>query len=243
MVEPTLPIAFVAGILSFASPCILPLVPGFVGYLAGVSLKDAQEKAARQQRLRIFTHAGVFVLGFALVFSAFGVLINTAFSGISYDARLWAGRIGGTLIILFGLELLGLLHLPLPRRGRQLNFSKMFEKGPSYLASFAFGSAFAVGWTPCVGVVLGSVLTLAAVSPGSAFSLLFAYTLGLGIPFLLAGLLTDRLAGAIQRHQRVWRHVGEVAGLFLIGVGVLVFTNNLNLLANLFFLNQMLLSQ
>lgn len=242
MVEATLPIAFVAGLLSFGSPCMLPMVPGFVGYLAGVSLKEVQDGAAGK-RFRIFTHAGFFVLGLALVFSAFGVLINTALSGVSYDARIWAGRIGGALIILFGLEMLGLLRIPLPRRNRQLNFSKMFEKGPSYLASFTFGSAFAVGWTPCVGVVLGSVLTLAAISPGNAFGLLFAYTLGLGIPFLLTGLFTDRLSGAIRRHQSVWKHVGTVAGLFLIGVGVLVFTNNLNLLANFFFLNQLLLSQ
>lgn len=242
MVEPTLPIAFAAGILSFGSPCMLPLVPGFIGYLAGVSLKEVQEGAPKK-RLKVFTHAGFFVLGLALVFSAFGVLLNTTLSGVSYDARIWAGRIGGVLIILFGLEMLGLLHIPLPRRGRQLNFSKMFKKGPSYLAPFTFGSAFAVGWTPCVGVVLGSVLTLAAIAPGNAFGLLFAYTLGLGIPFLLAGLFTDRFAGAIQRHQKVWKHVGTVAGLFLVGVGVLVFTNNLNLLANFFFLNQLLLSQ
>ncbi|MEM3086636.1 MAG: cytochrome c biogenesis protein CcdA [Halobacteria archaeon] len=242
MADPTLPIAFAAGLLSFASPCMLPMVPGFLGYLAGISLKDLQEGDG-PKRFKIFTHSAFFVLGLALVFSAFGVLINSAFSGVSYDARLWAGRIGGVLIILFGLELLGLLRIPLPRRGRQLNFSKMFEKRSSYLASFAFGSAFAVGWTPCVGVILGSVLTLAAVAPGNAFGLLFAYTLGLGIPFLLAGLFADRFAGGIQRHQNAWRHVGTVAGLFLVGVGVLVFTNNLNLLANFFFLNQLLLSQ
>jgi cytochrome c-type biogenesis protein len=241
--DPTLPIAFVAGLLSFASPCILPLIPGFVGYLAGVSLKETQEAAAAKQRWRIFSHAGTFVLGFALVFATFGVLLNTALSGVSYDARLWAGRIGGALIILFGLELMGILRIPLPRRGRQLNFSWMFDRGPSYATSFAFGSAFAVGWTPCVGVVLGSVLTLAAVSPGSAFGLLLAYTLGLGIPFLLAGLFTDRLAAGIQRHRNLWTRVGTVAGVFLIAIGVLVFTNNLNLLANLFFLNQFLLSQ
>lgn len=243
MADPTVPIAFAAGILSFASPCILPLIPGFVGYLAGVGVQGAPEGPAPGQRFRMFTHAAVFVLGFAVVFSAFGVLLNSVFSGVSYDARLWAGRIGGALIILFGLNLLGLLRISLPRRGRQLNFSKMFAKGPSYATSFIFGSAFAVGWTPCVGVVLGSVLTLAALSPGSAFVLLLAYTLGLGIPFLLAGLFTDRFAAGIRRHPNAWKRVGSVSGVFLVAVGVLVFTSNLNLLSNLFALNQFLPSQ
>lgn len=242
MVEATIPVAFAAGLLSFASPCMLPLVPAFIGYLSGVSLKEMEEAGARK-RARVFVHSGFFVLGFALIFSAFGVLLNTVLAGASYDVRVWAGRIGGVLIILFGLELLGLLKIPLPRRGRQLDVSKWLGVRSSYPSSFAFGAAFAVGWTPCVGVVLGSVLTLAAVSPGNAFGLLLAYTIGLGIPFLLAGLFTDRFSGFIQSHRAGWRHVGTASGVFLIAVGVLVFTNNLNLLANFFVLDKLLLSQ
>ena len=232
MIDVTLFAAFVAGVVSFLSPCVLPLVPGFLAYLAGIA--PGQVGA----RWRLFGNSVAYVLGFAVGFSLLGVLLNTVLSGVSASVQLWLSRVGGVVIILFGLFLIGLLPLPFLEREHALNP----EKGRNaYVTSFVFGAAFAVGWTPCVGAILGGILALAASQPGSSFALLFAYTLGLGIPFLLVGLFSVQALALIRRLGPFLRWFQVAMGLLLIVLGILVFTQSLASIASLGFVNSLLL--
>src|SRR3990167_5384502 len=189
MVELTILIAFIAGLVSFLAPCILPLVPAFLGFLAG-------RKIERASRWALFYHSFLFVLGFSTVFSLLGVLLNSLLSNIAYDLQIWLGRIAGTIIILFGFYMLGLIKPAVLQQEHKFKVKKFHNKS---LTSFVFGAAFAVGWTPCVGAVLGAVLTLAVTHPGTAFWLLIAYTLGLGIPFLLVGFFVNEAQSFLNR--------------------------------------------
>lgn len=232
----TIPIvaAFIAGLVSFLSPCVLPLIPGYLAYLAGVSI-DARGR----QRLEIFLNSLAFVLGFGLVFALLGVLLNTLLTNIAYDAQIWLSRVGGVLIIIFGLYLLGLLKIPYLEREHKLNVKKRFSS--RYLTSAAFGAAFAAGWTPCVGAVLGAILGLAATQPGISFFLLISYSAGFGIPFLIVGLFTVQATQLINRFGRAAIYINRAFGLVLIVLGILIFTQYLNRLANFELLNKILL--
>jgi cytochrome c-type biogenesis protein len=228
--------AFVAGLVSFLAPCVLPLIPGFLAYLAGTSLAESQT-----HRRDIFLNSVFFVLGFSSVFAALGVLLNTLLEAIAYDVQVWLGRVGGAIIIFFGLYLTGLLKLSFLEQEHKLAVKIRFRS--RYFTSFVFGAAFAVGWTPCVGAVLGSILALAATQPGSAFFLLLAYSLGLGLPFLLAGLFTAQAGSFFIRYARMFRYVNIAFGILLIALGVLVFTGNLSRIANVELLNRYLLRE
>lgn len=232
--EISLGISFVAGLVSFLSPCILPIIPGFLAYLAGTSVEDVSK------RKEIFLNSFFFVLGFSTVFSTLGVLLNTALEAIAYDVQLWLSRIGGVIIIFFGLYLIGLIKIPFLDREYKPRVTVRFNS--RYATSFVFGAAFAAGWTPCVGAILGGILGLAASAPGSAFSLLFSYSLGLGLPFLIVGFFTSKASDFINRYADVLQYITRVFGVVLIAIGVLVFTQSLNLVANLEFLNTLLLS-
>ena len=223
----TLLAVFIAGLLSFASPCVLPLVPGFLSYLGGVGLKDG-EKASR---LRVFLNAVAYVLGFVMVFSVLGVLLNGVLGAASYDVRIWLSRIGGAIIILFGLYMLGLIKLGFLQTEHRVKPGEGAKR--SYLFSFLFGASFAVGWSPCVGAILGAVLTLAATAPGQSFVLLFVYSLGLGIPFLLVGAFVAQARELIRKAGPYMQYFNYVAGALLIILGILVFTDNLVRVANL----------
>ncbi|MDA2922768.1 cytochrome c biogenesis protein CcdA [Patescibacteria group bacterium AH-259-L07] len=234
MTDITIIIAFIAGLVSFLSPCVLPLIPGFLAYLAGSSIHKVQAK-----RKDIFLNSLFFVLGFSAIFAILGVLLNTLLETIAYDVSIWLSRIGGVIIIFFGLYLTGLIKIPFLEKEHKF---KVKTKGRSkYLTSFLFGSAFAAGWTPCVGAALGAILGLAATSPGLAFNLLFSYSLGLGIPFLIVGLFTAQASSAIGRFSHILKYINIVFGIILIALGVLVFTQSLNLIANLDLLNRWLL--
>ena len=137
----------------------------------------------------IFIASIFFVLGFSTVFSLLGVLLQGVLANVSYTVQAWLSRIGGAVIIFFGLYLLGLIRPSFLEQEKKIHLKRRFNS--LYLTSFVFGAAFAVGWTPCVGPILGAILTLAVTQPGSAFGFLLAYTLGLGLPFLLVGLFTD----------------------------------------------------
>jgi len=226
--------ALVAGLVSFLSPCILPIIPGFLAYLAGSSLAESSSR-----RKDIFLNSVFFVLGFAVIFAALGVLLNTLLDTIAYDVQLWLARIGGTIIIFFGLYLTGLLKIEFLEREYKFRPTKIFKS--RYLTSFIFGSAFAAGWTPCVGAVLGAILGLAATQPGSAFTLLFSYSIGLGIPFLLVGLFASQASNFINRYAKWASRVNIIFGFILIILGILAFTQKLNLIANLEILNRFLL--
>jgi len=233
--DTTLFIAFLAGIVSFLSPCVLPIIPGFLAYLGGTSLGEAESK-----RLPIFLNSLFFVLGFSFIFALLGVLLNTVLTNVAYDAQIWLSRIGGTVIIFFGLYLVGLIKPKFLQREHKLQVKTKFKS--RYVTSFVFGSAFAVGWTPCVGAVLGGVLALAATQPGSAFALLLSYAIGLGIPFLMVGLFTAQATHWIHKYGKYFRYVNVFFGAILIILGVLIFTNNLARLANFELLNRFLLN-
>ncbi|PJE50744.1 MAG: cytochrome C biogenesis protein [Candidatus Yanofskybacteria bacterium CG10_big_fil_rev_8_21_14_0_10_36_16] len=234
MVDIGIIFAFVAGLVSFLSPCVLPIIPGFLAYLAGSSLEPG-----KVNRKEIFLNSLFFVLGFSAVFSVLGVLLNTVLEAVAYDAQIWLARIGGGIIIFFGLYLTGLIRIPFLEREFKPHVTKKFNS--RYLTSFLFGSAFAAGWTPCVGAVLGGILGLAATQPGSALYLLFSYSLGLGLPFLVVGLFASRASTFITKYAVQLSYATKVFGVILIALGVLAFTQNLSRIANLEILNRFLL--
>jgi cytochrome c-type biogenesis protein len=229
LVEVTLIAAFVAGVISFLSPCVLPLIPGFLAYLSGTRVAEA-----KNARMKLFLNSLSYVLGFAVVFSILGVLLNTLLEGISYSVQAWLSRVGGAIIILFGLYTIGLVKLPFLEMEYKITPRKRFSA--TYLTSFVFGASFAVGWTPCVGAVLGSVLTLAVTQPGLSFALLLTYSIGLGIPFLLVGLFSKQALGLIKRLGPALKYFNIVVGILLVVLGILVFTQTLNVIANLPFI-------
>lgn len=229
-----LAVAFLAGIVSFLSPCVLPLIPGYVAYLAGASVGDGVSK-----RRQIFLNSVCFVLGFGLVFALLGILLNTLLSAVAYDVQIWLSRIGGALIIIFGLYLTGLLAIPFLEQEHRINVRSKFKS--RYLTSTVFGAAFAVGWTPCVGAVLGAILGLAATQSGLAFTLLLSYSAGFGLPFLAVGLLTSQASQLISRYGSWTMYVNRSFGVLLIALGILIFTQTLNRLANFELLNRLLL--
>lgn len=233
MPEPTLVIAGFAGLASFLSPCMLPVVPAFLAQLAGTSL-DLSDLRRRHVLLGTI----LFVLGFSAVFATLGVVLGTVLYDAATEVLVWLSRVAGTVIIVLGLHLTGLLRLPVLDRRYSVHPGLM---KPGHLASFLFGASFAVAWTPCVGPILGSTLALATTRPASAFPLLLAYAAGLGAPFLLIGLFPSRVYSFLKRHRRTAARVHVAFGVVLIGMGVLVFTGHLNLLANFPLLNEVLL--
>lgn len=231
----TIFIAFLAGLVSFLSPCVLPLLPGYLAYLAGTSVQEVQTK-----RLQIFLNSVFFVLGFSVVFALLGILLNSILQSVGYEVQVWLARIGGGIIIFFGLFLVGLIKIPFLEREHKLEVKRKFNS--KYVTSFLFGAAFAAGWTPCVGAVLGGILGLAALQPGIAFFLLIFYSLGLGLPFLIVGLFTAQAAHIIRRYSKALLYIRIIFGIILILIGILAFTQNLNLITNFELLNQLLLS-
>lgn len=179
----------------------------------------------------VFFSSVFFVLGFSFVFSLVGVLLQTVLSNASYTVQEWLGRIGGVIIILFGFFLLGLFTPAFLKRDHKILVKRRFRS--HYLTSFVFGAAFAVGWTPCVSAALGAILALATTSASSAFFLLVAYTLGLGIPFLLVGLFTNQAQTLINRAGKKLVYFQYCFGVLLIVMGVLVFVGQLSRIANL----------
>ena len=227
--------AFIAGIASFLSPCVLPLIPGFLAYLSGIAYGDESAKG----RLTLFLNSVMFVLGFAVVFAILGVLLNTILESVSNTVQLWLSRFGGIIIIAFGLYVLGIIKIPFLSKEYKIGVKKFKF---SYISSFLFGASFAVGWSPCVGAILGSILSLAVTQPGSSFILLMSYTLGLGLPFLLVGLFSSEAIRAIHKYSKFLKYFNIVVGISLVILGILVYTQTLNIVANVTLLNAVLLS-
>ena len=235
MVEVSLGIAFVAGVISFFAPCILPIIPGFLAYLGG----STGATPTGSERRSIFVNSVFFVLGFASVFAVLGVLLNTLLEAIAYDVQVWLARIGGIVIIFFGLYLARIIKIPFLDREHKVQVKAKF--GSRYLTSFVFGAAFAAGWTPCVGAALGAILGLAASAPGTAFWLLMSYALGLGVPFLIVGLFAAQATGFFAKYQKTFARVNVLFGYILVVLGILVFTQLLSRISSFEFLNNILL--
>ncbi len=218
-------IAFSAGLLSFLSPCVLPLVPSYVTFITGMSLEDLQKS-----RRNTFIHAILFVCGFTLIFLALGAGA-TVFGQVMLRYRDWISRIGGVLVIIFGLYMLGVLNLGFLQRDTRLHLA---DKPLGYFGTLVVGIAFGAGWSPCIGPILGAILTMAANEADlqRGMILLLTYSLGLAVPFLLAAVMVDRFLTvfAKMRHHMVW--VNRIAGGLLVIVGVLLVTNRFTMLAS-----------
>ena len=236
MAQISLIIAFVAGILSFFSPCILPIIPGFMAYISGNAsnnIDTGNELNSRiNTRIKTILSSVFFVLGFSIVFAIIGLLLNTALAGSSYILQQWLGWIGGVIIIVFGIHMLGIVQIPFLMMDHKIEVKKRFSI--SYINAFVFGAAFAAGWSPCVGAILGSVFALAVSNPNTAFILLLAYAIGLGIPFIIIGIFSEQAINLARRSSRFLRYFNIVVGILLILVGILVFTGKLNIISNLF---------
>ena len=217
-------VAFAAGVLSFLSPCVLPLVPSYIGFVAGMTAPEAVSR----RRLAV-THSALFVLGFSLVFMLLGITA-TALGQMLNAYQVWLQRIGAVFIIGFGLYCLGVFRIGALDREQRIHLE---DKPVGYLGSVLVGMAFAAGWTPCIGPVLGGILGLAATQADvtRGMLLLAAYSAGLAVPFLLAAFALDSFLGWFQRFRRHLGLVQKVSGVLLIIVGIMLLTGEFTRLA------------
>ena len=217
-------VAFMAGLLSFLSPCVLPLVPSYVGFITGMTLPEM----AGRRRVAL-THALLFVLGFSLIFVILGASATALGQALNYY-QVWLQRVGGVLIILFGLLCLGVFKVGLLNQERRVHLER---KPVGYLGSALVGMAFGAGWTPCIGPVLGGILGLAATTNDVArgMQLLAAYSAGLAVPFLIAAVAVESFLDWFQRFRRYLPWVMRLSGILLIVVGVLLVTGEFTRLA------------
>lgn len=223
----TLWVAFYAGILSFFSPCVLPLIPSYLTYISGLSFSELSEAhPGTRVRLTILAHSLVFILGFSLVFITLGALAGLASATFQLHLReglVWIQRIGGVLIFLFGVHLSGLFHFGVLLGEHRFHLR---SKPSGFAGTLIVGIAFAAGWTPCIGPILGAILAIAASSSGGAgrgVLLLAVYSAGLGVPFMVAGGLFHWFVNFFDRFKRHIRLVEIVTGAMLMLVGILLF--------------------
>ena len=240
MTEISITIAFLAGIGSFFAPCILPMVPAFLAYISGSTLSEVKTKDSviSINKSNVLFNSIFFVLGFSVVFSALGVAINSIFSENANQIVTEFNQIGGIIIICFGT------YMILTHKIRILNVEKkIFPKsaGARFPVSFLFGMAFAAGWTPCVGPILGTIITLATTSPSISFNLLLAYSIGMGIPFVIMGALISKSRKIISKVVNHLKYYTVLFGAVIIILGILVFFNQLVLIANFPILNELIL--
>jgi len=231
MIEISLFAAFIAGIITFIAPCTLPLVPGYLGFISGVPAAILNDPArARELRWKIFWNGFFFVLGFSAIFIILGTLIGFL-GGALAQFQVWLNRIGGILIIIFGLFMLDVIKLPILQIEHRLKIPSFLRRGEPG-TSFILGTAFGVGWTPCVGPILGAILTLAATTTTALKGalLLSVFSAGLAIPFLLIALGIGSAAHYIQAFSKYLKIISVIGGLFLIFLGLLLFFGKFGLL-------------
>ena len=222
--------AFVAGLLSFASPCVLPLVPPYLAYMGGVSVEELRAPGGAGQRVRVLLVALCFVAGFSTVFVALGATASWVGQAVSAHLGI-LGYIAGTLIALMGLHFLHIIRIPFMDRTARVGVA---AKPAGMLGAYVIGLAFGFGWSPCVGPVLAAILLIAgaADSAGEGARLLLIYSLGIGLPFLIAAFF----AGAFMRWSAKFRTrldlIEKAMGAFLVVAGVLIFTGQLPTIAN-----------
>lgn len=227
MANITLGLAFIAGLASFLSPCVFSLVPAYVGYLSG---RAAGGEASENNKLVTFLHGLAFVLGFSVVFVLLGVAAS-AFGGLLFSIRTWLAKIGGIVVIIFGLHMIGVYRIPF------LEYDTRVQELPDpkwgYLSSALLGVFFSAGWSPCVGPVLGAILTLAinggSVSQGAI--LLTVYSAGLAIPFLVAALGIGWVGATLRKYGKAMHYVEVGMGVILVIVGIMLFAGTFEFIA------------
>lgn len=224
--------ALAAGMVSFASPCVLPLVPAYLGFITGRSAEELQT-ARGAMRVNILTQGLAFVFGLAVIFALLGASASVLGQTLLQNQeRLY--QIGGVLVVIFGLQMLGITRIPLlARTARVAEIAPNVQR--SHIGAFGMGLAFGAGWTPCVGPFLTGLLALAAQQEtvGAGVLLLLIYALGLGVPFLLAGIAVDRSLGVMRGIRPHMLTVERVSGGLLIGMGILLFTEQLTRITSL----------
>ena len=219
-------IALTAGLLSFLSPCVLPLVPSYLSFVTGMNLDELQE---RTDRTHVIVHSLLFVAGFSIVFIVMGA--TASFIGVFLAVnQQWIARVGGVLIIVLGLHLLGVLRIAPLMRERRVHLA---DKPAGYMGTLAVGAAFGAGWTPCIGPVLGGILTLAGTreTVWSGIGLLSVYSLGLAIPFLLAALALDRFLATFRRFRAWIPWMEREAGALLVVLGIMLVSGTFTLMS------------
>ncbi|MDP1808533.1 MAG: cytochrome c biogenesis protein CcdA [Actinomycetota bacterium] len=212
------PLAFAAGAVSFLSPCVLPLLPGYLSYILGSSVRDLNDSPAGQRLSMLYTTI-LFVAGFSIIFTLMGSALDVVGSFLK-DYRGVTQMIAGIIIITMGIFLTGLIKAPALYREIRLNPGRRL--GP--LSALPLGMAFAVGWTPCIGPILASVYMLALNSPGKGASLLFIYSLGLGLPFIISGVMFARLARTLNWFKNHSIAIHRTSGAILVIIGLLLLT-------------------
>ena len=219
-------IAFSAGILSFVSPCVLPLVPSYITYITGVSFHELTHGESKSRVRWVTTfHSLLFIVGFSTVFIIMGA--SASYIGqILVQYQYWVMKVGGVLIIILGIHFTGLITLPFLQMEKRLELRK---KPLGYLGSFLVGIIFAAGWTPCIGPILSTILIYASTSKSffSGILLLTVYSAGLGVPFFLSSLAFNSFLSAFEKIKRYMRVITLVSGLFLIAIGILMLTDTL----------------
>jgi len=227
--EVTLLAAFAAGFLSFVSPCVLPLIPGYISFVSGVSVEEMRaETAPTTSRLQVFLTSLAFVIGFSLVFVALGASATAV--GKFLFARLpLFSKIAGVILIVFGLHTMGVFRLAFLETEKRVHAQRK-PAGP--LGAVLVGIAFAFGWTPCIGPILGGILAIAGSknSVGEGVVLLAVYSLGLGIPFLLTSLAINQFFGAARKIRRYYHAIELTSGALLIVIGVLIISGQLTII-------------
>ena len=221
-------LAFLAGLASFLSPCVLSLVPVYIGYLGGRAVGGESND---QKRWVTFSHGFAFVLGFSLVFIVFNILAAVV-GGLLFDLRTWLAKAGGLIVIVFGLHMIGLFRIPFLEYDVRIHSQADPRWG--YISSLLMGVFFSAGWAPCVGPILGSIMTFAA-NGGSIFRgvlLGMAYSAGLAIPFLLAALGIGWVTTILRRYSKVMRIVEIGMGIILVIAGILLFLGSFNIMAS-----------
>jgi cytochrome c-type biogenesis protein len=225
----TLLAAFAAGFLSFVSPCVLPLIPGYISFVSGVSVEEMRsDTPAAASRLQIFGTSLAFVIGFSIVFIALGASA-TAIGKFLFAKLPLLSKIAGAILIVFGLHTMGVFRLAFLETEKRVH-SQRKPAGP--VGALLVGIAFAFGWTPCIGPILGGILAIAGSknSVGEGITLLSVYSLGLGIPFLITSLAINQFFGAAKRIRRHYHAIELTSGALLIVIGLLIVTGQLTII-------------
>ncbi len=227
----SIPLAFFGGILSFISPCVLPLVPSYISFVTGISFEELTDDNANELKKVILINSLMFVLGFSTVFvvilGSSAQLLGSLFMQYQGLVR----KIGGLVIVILGIHIIGIINFSILQRDKRFHFFR--EKPSGLLGSFLVGVGFAAGWTPCIGPILSAIFAVAATSgkSGTGMVLFMAYSTGLAIPFLLTSIGINTFLKHFNRLKKHMRLVSVVTGIFLIVTGLLIFSNSLGIIS------------